>query len=521
MGDTPPPVRVISVQPFRPTFLDAPGEPAVPWNRWHAMFEDYLLAVDFPAAAEHLPRKAALLRASLGVEGYRVYASLARDPREPYDQLVAHLTTHFDRRPSLIFERAVFTRRVQSGSETVAQFVTELREKAAKCGFNAAHVDERVRDQMVAWLFEPKMRERLLQEPDNSTLEHMVQLATTLERSAQEGPALGESKQAAIGRVGSTRGGRRDQRAATTSGTCFNCGREGHRPKSPQCPALGKSCKKCNKLNHFAKVCKSRKEYGKDKPADKSRNNDVKTVGMVSASGELKSVDCLLNGTRVSLVIDLGAKVSLISNTVYNQYFSHIPLRKARIKLVSYDGSDIAALGCIQCSVQYYSSTLPDFTFYVTMGNSVMGVDLFDALEFSVRDPRDVCISTVQSAVSLQQYPELLKGFGQITGYQHRPTVDLSVTPVKQALRRLPLALRDEVAADIQRQLQLGLIEKADTPSRWLSNIVPIRKPDKKLRVCLDLTAVNRAIIPEVYPLPTMEELTSQLAGSTVFPKSI
>ena len=29
----------------------------------------------------------------------------------------------------------------------------------------------------------------------------------------------------------------------------------------------------------------------------------------------------------------------------------------------------------------------------------------------------------------------------------------------------------------------------------------------------------NRAIIPEVYSLPTMEELTSQLAGSTIFSK--
>ena len=46
-----------------------------------------------------------------------------------------------------------------------------------------------------------------------------------------------------------------------------------------------------------------------------------------------------------------------------------------------------------------------------------------------------------------------------------------------------------------------------------------IKKPDKKLQVCLDLTAMNRAIIPKVYPLPTMEELTSQLAGSTIFSK--
>ena len=83
------------------------------------------------------------------------------------------------------------------------------------------------------------MRERLLQEPNDFTLE----LATTLKLSAQEGSALGESKQAAVGCVGSTREGRRDQRGTKTSDTCFNCGREGHRPKSPRCPLLGNRAK--------------------------------------------------------------------------------------------------------------------------------------------------------------------------------------------------------------------------------------------------------------------------------------
>ena len=81
--------------------------------------------------------------------------------------------------------------------------------------------------------------------------------------------------------------------------------------------------------------------------------------------------------------------------------------------------------------------------------------------------------------MSLQQYPELFKGFGQITGYQYRPTVDLSVTPVKQALRRLPLALRDEVTADTQRQLQLGLIEKTDTLSRGFLTLCLIGSPTR------------------------------------------
>ena len=250
----------VSVQPFKPAFLDTPGEPVIPWGRWLSMFEDYLLAVDFPTAAEFAGRKAALLRASLGVEGYRIYVSLVADSKEAFDDAVQHLAAHFELRPSLIYERAVFTRRVQSSTESVGQFVAELRELASKCGFDADQLEERVRDQFVAWLYDAKMRERLLQEADTSTLQHMVQLASTLERSSREGPALGERQP--VNRVNAR--GRRSSTSSSTSAStsssrvCFNCGGDGHLPKSPQCPAVGKKCRKCGKLDHFAKVCKGK-----------------------------------------------------------------------------------------------------------------------------------------------------------------------------------------------------------------------------------------------------------------------
>ena len=59
----------VSVQPFQPSFLQLPGRPPVPWSRWHAMFEDWLLAVGFPDDDAYDARKSALLRASLGTVG--------------------------------------------------------------------------------------------------------------------------------------------------------------------------------------------------------------------------------------------------------------------------------------------------------------------------------------------------------------------------------------------------------------------------------------------------------------------
>jgi hypothetical protein len=150
-----------------------------------------------------------------------------------------------------------------------------------------------------------------------------------------------------------------------------------------------------------------------------------------------------------------------------------------------------------------------------------MGVNLFDALGFKVIDPDNVHIAMIEqaaSSVTLSQYPTLTQEFGCITRFQHRPMVDPTVKPVRQPLRRLPLALHDEVSAELQQMIKLDLIEKIDA-SQWVSNVVPIRKKDKKLRVCIDLTNVNKAIIPDTYPLPTQDELTSQLAGATVFSK--
>ena len=150
---------------FKPSFSETAGEPVVQWSRWLAMFEDYLQAIDFHDGDEHVARNAALLRASLGVEGYRVYTFLVADVNESYDNAVVYLEYHFERNPCQIFQRALFTR-VQAAGETASQYIASLRELAAKCGFKAVQLDERERDQFVTWLLDPKIRERLLQEPN-------------------------------------------------------------------------------------------------------------------------------------------------------------------------------------------------------------------------------------------------------------------------------------------------------------------------------------------------------------------
>ena len=551
-----------NVQPFKPVFLAQPGDPPVPWHRWIEMFALHLTATGFADTTANKARKAALLKASLGVEGYRVYRSLTTDVSESYDNAITTLTPHFDRRPSQVYLRAQFTRRMQQSGESIAQFVTVLRELAARCEFSANELSVRVRDQFVAWVRDDKIRERLLQEPPDRTLDQFVQLATTLEQAATSSHALAVGLSAdttvpsvrpnntaiKVERISasktnkppfrSTANGKQPKNTATQRHvTCFACGNEGHYANSQSCPAHGRECRNCHRLGHFASRCTKNKSQpdahnlpsrAPNQRGDASRavTSSAVTISSLSdaGTGNLEHRTCDVNGIPLKLMVDTGSEVSVINYDTYRKFFSQLPLLTAAVNMKAYGAHPIHCCGYLEFSVSYNSRSLNNCRFFVTkQGDCVMGRDLFDALGFRIQEP-DTTINHVQigvsslSKVQLTDFPSLLKSWGTIKGFQHEPRVDPSIKPIRQPLRRLPLALRDSVSAELKRMQQDDIIEAAEAPT-WLSNVVPVLKPDKTLRLCADMTGPNKAIIADPFPLPTMEELSAALTGSTIFSK--
>ena len=74
---------------YKLLFLQNPGEPIVRWSTWFDMFEDFLVASNFPA--DQNDRRAALLRSSLGIEGYLILRSLKKGEKTSNDDTVATL----------------------------------------------------------------------------------------------------------------------------------------------------------------------------------------------------------------------------------------------------------------------------------------------------------------------------------------------------------------------------------------------------------------------------------------------
>ena len=83
--------------------------------------------------------------------------------------------------------------------------------------------------------------------------------------------------------------------------------------------------------------------------------------------------------------------------------------------------------------------------------------------------------------------------------------------------RKLPVPLRDTLKSELDSMVKNGILVKVTEPTSWVSSLVIVKKPNGKIRVCLDPRDLNRAIKHSHYPLPTIEEVATRLGGAKVF----
>ena len=56
---------------------------------------------------------------------------------------------------------------------------------------------------------------------------------------------------------------------------------------------------------------------------------------------------------------------------------------------------------------------------------------------------------------------------------------------------------------------KLGAIMKATDPTAWVHSLVIVKKKNKKIRVCLDPSDLNRAVMREHFPMQKIEDVIS------------
>ena len=87
--------------------------------------------------------------------------------------------------------------------------------------------------------------------------------------------------------------------------------------------------------------------------------------------------------------------------------------------------------------------------------------------------------------------------------------------PIKQRYRRFAPPLQKEINQQLDKLLRQGIIEPSMSP--WASPLVPVRKKNGKLRICVDFRAVNDVTKKDSFPLPCISDAVNHFRGSRYF----
>ena len=304
----------------------------------------------------------------IGQKTYRLLRDITspvKPAEQPLDTLIKVLTDYLNPKPLIIAERFKFHHRDQREDESIVQYLTALRRLAETCDFQANR-EESLRDRLVCGMRSEATQKRLLQECD-LTLKKALEIDQGQEAASKHTSELRTGKHQEVNRV-------------TGGQPCYHCGKEGH--VSDKCFFKKQSCRKCGKQGHIAKVCKQgdKKPYDK-KPAYQPREKSTFKKGQhknqfisadqptseepATSQGEWGlfalfttsdagiKVDMELNGTNVSMILDTGASVTLISRKTWKEKFPNVKLDKSEVLLKTYSGEHLQVLGQTQMLVDY------------------------------------------------------------------------------------------------------------------------------------------------------------------------
>nr|KYP74121.1 Retrovirus-related Pol polyprotein from transposon 297 family [Cajanus cajan] len=94
----------------------------------------------------------------------------------------------------------------------------------------------------------------------------------------------------------------------------------------------------------------------------------------------------------------------------------------------------------------------------------------------------------------------------------HKLSVCANARPIAQRKRKMGTDRKLAVEAEVAKLIEARFIREVQYTT-WLTNVVMVRKPNGKWRMCTDYTNLNKACPKDAYPLPNIDRLVDGASG--------
>ena len=431
-------------------------------------------------------KRVAVLLSVIGPKTYSILRSLMA-PDSPqsksYDALSKALINHFDPKPIVIAERYHFHLRHQSPTETIAEYVAELRHLASSCDFGS-FLDQALRDRFVCGLRNDGTRRKLLTEP-KLTLPKAIELAQCMEMADKNSRTF-KGAEASVQKISSTPRERRNGKTPSRNhrrNPCRHCGRDNY--EASQCRFSDATCHHCGKKGHIAPICRTKKDNRKQNRSSPSTkyisqenggdSDDEFYLHIVTAKSSTPITASLtIEGRPLQMVVDTGAAFSIISESTRKSKFADIQLRPSSIRLKTYTEERINVLGQLHVHVEYKDQRAPLVLLVVDGdGPTLMGRNWMPYIRLDWKNIHTIQESPHSAVEELtEKFAELFKDeLGKVSDLQVTLHVKPDARPIFKKARPVPFAIKASIDKELDELESNGVISKV-AHSDWAAPIV-------------------------------------------------
>ena len=253
-------------------------------------------------------------------------------------------------------------------------------------------------------------------------------------------------------------------------------------------------------------------------------------------------ITVVIDGQPQTAIIDTGAGVSILGTKIGRE------VKPCALRVQAVGGAPLRVQGTVSVKIQIGESVLTHSMLVVdNVDETIIGIDLLRRLQaqidlkgsnvritnqdwkvsvdgdirkspvgaVEVKELPECALPSVKQCV--QEFSDLFSSsgddYGLCTWLEH--TIELQPgSCCKRVQRRVPQKLLPELQRQIAEMLEKGIIQKTRSP--YSSPVVLTRKADGSYRFCVDFRELNRITVKDAFPMPTADEIFSQLYQAKV-----
>ncbi|XP_061717535.1 uncharacterized protein LOC133525258 [Cydia pomonella] len=540
------------------------------WKKWSKGFTIYFDACE-------LSKKTSAIQINI------LLHIVGEQCRELYEQLNVKCTTveqvldefkkYFDQKKNLTVERHRFFTRNQAESETIEQYVFDLKKLSTSCEFGTL-CDSLIKDRLICGIASKAIRERLLREAD-LTLEQAMEICrAAIVSKVYSEKIVEDSQEKSVhnittgdnnnslqdnnvwqisqrggygrgrGRFAGSRGGRgagrgagawsrsgwRAQDSTVSARAAAGAGGSAAGARSAAHNVYNNGTRCCNKCGttHGNYACPA---YGKRCLRCSRMNHFSRMCGVYQIEeSDQQVIYCLnneidewsivlnINSHNLRFKLDTGAEV----NVLPLRYLSQVGLSKENLmvttsRLHGYSGKNLEVLGKCFLKVVYKDNVyFLEFKVVDVPSSPVLGKYDCKVMNLVKRVFAVSEMEQLNSPAFVTEYKDVFQGIDCLPG-SYTIRVNRECKPVVHAPRKVPIPLREKLKAKLEDMERQDIIAKVEGPTDWVNSMTIVKKPNGDLRICLDPKELNQAIKREHFRLPTLDEIVSNLSGAQYF----